>query len=222
MGFKYTHRVYNDVQGTTATEQQVLALLAHFADDRTGQCFPSIETLARQSHLHRATVIRCLDSLKQKGFLKWLPGGRKKKGRVLSNLYKLTLPKPAPKREETVFSEFWEDVDNSPSSVAQRDPYPSHSATLSSIDHLKIIPGIITRRRRAETFRDALSLVSPGGMVRWERFCRRSRRLRRRRNAANRSPLWRLRWKPPAPKTATTERRFPGSCSTGTPISAAR
>ena len=141
MGFKYTHRVYNDVQGTTATEQQVLALLAHFADDRTGQCFPSIETLARRSHLHRATVIRCLDSLKQKGLLKWLPGGRKKKGRVLSNLYKLTLPKPAPKREETVLSEFWEDVDNSPSSVAQRDPYPSHSATLSYNRTSKENPG---------------------------------------------------------------------------------
>ena len=129
MGFKYTHRVYNDVQGTTATEQQVLALLAHFADDRTGQCFPSIETLARQSHLHRATVIRSLDSLKQQGLLKWMSGGRKKKGRVLSNLYKLTLPKPVPKREEVELAEFWEDVDNSPSSVAQRDGYPSHSAT---------------------------------------------------------------------------------------------
>ncbi len=129
MGFKYTHRVYNDVQDTTATEQQVLALLAHFADDKTGQCFPSIETLARQSHLHRATVMRSLDSLKGKGYLKWITGGRKKRGRVLSNLYKLTLPKPTPKRNETVLSEFWEDVDNSQSRVALCDGYPSHSAT---------------------------------------------------------------------------------------------
>ena len=129
MGFKYTHRVYNDVHDTTATEQQVLALLAHFADDKTGQCFPSIETLARQSHLHRATVMRSLDSLKGKGYLKWITGGRKKSGRVLSNLYKLTLPKPAPKRNEIVLSEFWEDVDNSQSRVAHCDGYPSHSAT---------------------------------------------------------------------------------------------
>ena len=129
MGFKYTHRVYHDVHDTTATEQQVLALLAHFVDDKTGLCYPSIETLARQSHLHRATVIRSLDSLKQKGYLKWISGGRKKKGRVLSNLYKLTLPKPAPKREETELAEFWEDVDNSASRVAHRDPHPSHSAT---------------------------------------------------------------------------------------------
>ncbi|MBQ7623434.1 MAG: helix-turn-helix domain-containing protein [Bacteroidales bacterium] len=129
MGFKYTHRVYHDVHDTTATEQQVLALLAHFVDDKTGLCYPSIETLARQSHLSRATIMRNLDSLKQKGYLKWISGGRKKKGRVLSNLYKLTLPKPAPKREETELAEFWEDVDNSKSRVSQCDPYPSHSET---------------------------------------------------------------------------------------------
>ena len=129
MGFKYTHRVYNDVQDTTPTEQQVLALLAHFADDKTGMCFPSIETLARQSHLHRVTVMRSLDSLRQKGLLKWISGGRKKRGRVLSNLYKLMLPKPAPKREEPALSEFWEDVHNSPGRVAQRNGYPLHSAT---------------------------------------------------------------------------------------------
>ena len=133
MGFKYTHRVYNDVKDTSATEQQVLALLAHFADDKTGQCFPSIETLARQTHLGRATFIRRLDALKQKGYLKWISGGRKKGGRVLSNLYKLTLPKPAPKRNETVLSEFWEDVDNSHSRVSHCDGYPSHSETPHSL-----------------------------------------------------------------------------------------
>ena len=35
----------------------------------------------------------------------------------------------AAKREETVLSEFWEDVDNSPSRVPERDGYPSHSGT---------------------------------------------------------------------------------------------
>lgn len=129
MGFKYTHRVYNDVHDTSATEQHVLALLAHFANDKTGLCFPSIVTLARQSHLSRATVMRALDSLRQKGYLKWVSGGRKKKGRVLSNLYKLTLSKPAPKREEIELAEFWEDVDNSESRVSQCDGYPSHSET---------------------------------------------------------------------------------------------
>ncbi len=94
---------------------------------------PSDEALARQSHLHRVTVIRCLDALKRKGYLKWISGGRKKRGRVLSNLYKLTLPKPAPKRNETVLSEFWEDVDNSHSRVSHCDGYPSHSETPHSL-----------------------------------------------------------------------------------------
>lgn len=109
MGFKYTHRVYNDVQGTTPTEQQVLALLAHIADDRTGTCFPSIETLARQSHLHRVTVMRALNGLKERGLLKWISGGRKKKGRVLSNLYKLELPEPLPKTHDPDTEQYWSD-----------------------------------------------------------------------------------------------------------------
>ena len=119
MGFKYTHRVYNDVHDTSATEQQVLAVLAHFADDKTGFCFPSQATLARQSHLHPATIKRRLNSLKKKGYLEWIPGGRKINGRSVSNLYKLRLPKPQPKREEMQLAEFWETVDNSKSSGAQ-------------------------------------------------------------------------------------------------------
>ena len=42
---------------------------------------------------------------------------------------KLTNPKPAPKREETAFAEFWEDVHNSEDWVAHRNGYPLHSAT---------------------------------------------------------------------------------------------
>ena len=147
--------------------------------------FPSIETLARQSHLHRVTVIRCLDSLKQKGLLKWISGGRKKSGRVLSNLYKLTLPKPAPKRDETVLSEFWEDVDNSSSRVAQRYGYPSHSATptrrtvrplpvaqcdtIIYRDHPYNIPVIITRRRKRRAWKCRVDLISEwrGETGRW-------------------------------------------------------
>ena len=128
MGFKYTHRVYNDVHDTSATEQQVLAVLAHFADDKTGFCFPSQGTLARQSHLHPATIKRRLNSLKKKGYLEWIPGGRKINGRSVSNLYRLRLPKPQPKREEMQLAEFWETVDNSKSSGAQCATPPAHSA----------------------------------------------------------------------------------------------
>ena len=34
MGFKYTHRVYNDVHDTTATEQQVLAKQARIYESQ--------------------------------------------------------------------------------------------------------------------------------------------------------------------------------------------
>ena len=193
MGFKYTHRVYNDVHDTSATEQQVLAVLAHFADDKIGFCFPSQGTLARQSHLHPATIKRRLNSLKKKGYLEWIPGGRKINGRSVSNLYKLRLPKPQPKREEMQLAEFWETVDNSKSSGAQcaahsAPPprrtvrplpsaqcalYPVHSAPLSYIEHPKIIPMIITRLMRVKICRGVLSLVLLGGTVRSEMCWRR-------------------------------------------------
>lgn len=130
MGFKYTHRVYNDVLDTTAAEQNVLALLAHFADDKTGKCFPSTYTLAKMTHLHRVTVARCLNSLRRMGYLKWISGGRNKNGRAVSNLYQLILPDPAPKRKKVEFAEFWDDEDSSKSRVAQYDHVASLDASV--------------------------------------------------------------------------------------------
>ena len=127
MGFKYTDRVYRDVTGTSATEQLVLLALAHAADDKTGECFPSLETLVKRTHLNRSSVRRNLDSLKEQGLLKWISGGRKKRGRVLSNLYKLTLPKKAKKQEEGVVLGSWDDVDNSQGRGSLCTPYQAHS-----------------------------------------------------------------------------------------------
>ena len=133
MGFKYTDRVYRDVHDTSPTEQMVLLALAHCADDKTGQCFPSVDTLVKRTHLGRSTVNRCLDSLRGKKLLEWIPGGRKKSGRVLSNLYRLRLPKRTPKAEEEVVFESWDDVDNSADCVPERDTYPSRSGTPHSL-----------------------------------------------------------------------------------------
>ena len=132
MGFHYTDRVFKYVKGTKGSEQLVLLALAHCADDKTGKCYPSLETLAKRTHLHRSTVIRNLDVLKKMRFITWESGGRKKKGCALSNLYKLTIPKKTVKQEEDAVSESWDDVDNSQDMVAQCDPYPSHSATTNS------------------------------------------------------------------------------------------
>ena len=127
MGFKYTDRVYRDVVGTSATEQLVLLALAHAADDKSGECFPSLETLAKRTHLNRSSVRRSLDSLKERGLLKWISGGRKKNGRVLSNLYKLNLPRKTKKQEEDVVFESWDGVDNSNDWGSQCTPYQAHS-----------------------------------------------------------------------------------------------
>ena len=129
MGFKYTDRVYKDVRSTSGTEQAVLALLAHFADDKTGQCFPAINTLAEQTRLNRATVFRILDSLKEKGLVKWITGGRQKNGRAVSNLYKIVLPKSTPKSVDKVVFASWNDDIPDEGRVAQCDPHPSQCAT---------------------------------------------------------------------------------------------
>ena len=126
-GFKYTDRVYKFVTGTTPTEQLVLAVLAHIVNDRNGEGFPSITTIVERSHLGRSTVMRSLDALRDKGLIKWKTGGRTKNGRVLSNLYALTLPKLQKERSKPSDAERWEDVDNSQGWVPERDGYPSQS-----------------------------------------------------------------------------------------------
>ena len=63
------------------------------------------------------------------GLIKWKSGGRKRKGRVLSNLYKIILPKKAKERGKDIVLESWDDVDNSQDWVSERDGYPSRSET---------------------------------------------------------------------------------------------
>ncbi len=92
MGFHYTKRVFDLVRDTTSTEQLLLALLAHMANDKTGMCFPAINTLAEKSRLSRSAVIRSLDSLRRKGYIDWKAREGRKPNQVLSNLYTLTLP----------------------------------------------------------------------------------------------------------------------------------
>ena len=127
MGYKYSEKVLKDVEGTSASEQLVLLALAHHANDKTGQCFPSIERLADETHLKRSTIFKCLNSLRDNGLLQWKSGGRKKSGRALSNLYTLTLEKASKgqKKVATPCDELDDDVDNSESRVHQVDPAPS-------------------------------------------------------------------------------------------------
>ena len=97
MSMKLLEAVYQlDKNATTATEQAVLAALAYRANDKTHLCFPKQETIAAMTHLHRATVVSCLNSLRERGFIEWKSGGLTKKrgkyGQPLANDYTLKIP----------------------------------------------------------------------------------------------------------------------------------
>ena len=96
MGFKLVEVVYRlDKNATTASEQAVLLALAFRANDKTLLCYPKQDTLAEMTHLHRATVSQCLNTLREKGLIDWKSGGlrnrRGKQGRPLANDYRLNL-----------------------------------------------------------------------------------------------------------------------------------
>ena len=86
MSLKLLEAVYSlDKKATTATEQAVLAALAYRANDKTRLCFPKQETIAAMTHLHRSTVVSCLNSLRERGFIEWKSGGlTKNEGNTVS------------------------------------------------------------------------------------------------------------------------------------------
>ena len=92
MGYHYTERLFKLVRNTDSTQQLVLAVLAHRTDDSTGQCYPSIDTIAESARLHRTTVIKVLDVLKRNGLLRWVKRVGDKTSKHQSNLYTLNLP----------------------------------------------------------------------------------------------------------------------------------
>ena len=67
--------------------RSVLTVLAHHMGRDGKGAFPSINTIAREAGVNRATVFRALDDLKELGELDWIAGG----GRNRTNLYTLTL-----------------------------------------------------------------------------------------------------------------------------------
>jgi Helix-turn-helix domain len=71
MANKYTDAVFKcDVRGT---DKLVLFILAGFADNEKGECWPSYKTIARQSGLGYSTVQDSFKRLKDAGFL-WVVG----------------------------------------------------------------------------------------------------------------------------------------------------
>lgn len=75
-------------------------VLSVYADKDTKQCFPSLDTLAKDTKASKATVIKRLNNLKDKGFITILNRGRK------GNLYTLIRPPKLLKDKEEFTIEF--------------------------------------------------------------------------------------------------------------------
>ena len=110
MSFKLLEAVYNlDKNATTPTEQAVLVALAYRANDKTRLCYPKQETIAAMTHLHRATVAACLNSLRERGLIEWKSGGLTKKrgkyGQPLANDYTLKIPTKKVKSADSAWGE---------------------------------------------------------------------------------------------------------------------
>jgi hypothetical protein len=83
--------------GSVAIE--LLELLVHMVDFRTGRLDPSIETMMRRLKRSKDAIVRAMKNLRRHGFIDWLrryePTGNEGRGpqlRQTSNAYRLCLP----------------------------------------------------------------------------------------------------------------------------------
>ena len=73
----------------TSNKKCLLLILANYADPETMECYPSIETLAKRSHMSMSSVKRCLTYLIENGFISKV-GGRQG-GPAKTNRYTVNL-----------------------------------------------------------------------------------------------------------------------------------
>ena len=76
-------------QQLPTNEKFILIMLANYASNDEGECFPSTETLMRETALARTTVRKCLHSLQTKGYIS--AHERWSNGRQLSNSYQMAM-----------------------------------------------------------------------------------------------------------------------------------
>ena len=74
-------------QKMQTNQKFLLIMLANYASNDEGDCYPSVDTLAKDTGLSRTSVQKCLKILAEKGFLEIKT--RWENGRQLSNLYRL-------------------------------------------------------------------------------------------------------------------------------------
>ena len=92
MANDYIRNVYDCVRRTNAAQQAVLVALAFHSNAKSRLCFPSTETLARETRLGLRTVKGVLKKLRELGYISWVSGGRKSGGRSMANSYTFNLP----------------------------------------------------------------------------------------------------------------------------------
>ena len=80
--------VYNDFLHSkllTPDERLIYIYLKMHSDSKTGQSFPSLNTLARETGISKRTIQRCIERLQEKGAIRVLH--RKSEKGTQSNLY---------------------------------------------------------------------------------------------------------------------------------------
>lgn len=88
--------------GISSSEKFVLVLIADHYNDKAHRSWPSIERLAKESQLHRSTVIRCIKSLQDEGLIEVEPWVRVDTGGALNNRYCLPLYDPKSQRAKNL------------------------------------------------------------------------------------------------------------------------
>ena len=63
--------------GLTGSQLATYVSIRSFKDSKSGQCYPSMQTIAKRASLSRKTVQAAKQSLRDRGLLEWEVRGRK-------------------------------------------------------------------------------------------------------------------------------------------------
>lgn len=88
--------------GLTSAEKFVLVMIADHYNDEAHRSWPSIERLAKETALHRTTVIRAIKTLEKNGLVDVEPWVRADYGGKLNNRYCLPFYDPKSQRAKRI------------------------------------------------------------------------------------------------------------------------
>ena len=89
----------DQIQGLTSTQHKVLKAIAQFTDNQTGECFPSMTTIATAADVARSTVQLAIDDLLELGYLEIV--GKRATKHASVNVYRV-VPTPGFSRTDPV------------------------------------------------------------------------------------------------------------------------